>query len=100
MAPERRAIIKPAGHTPDCRPEGDDEETIMDRTTKILLAAIALRLWANAAAIIVKPASAQGEDNILAGLLGQLEQIRTAVAQMAAVFDKIEGGHCVNRKIC
>jgi hypothetical protein len=72
----------------------------MDRTTKILLAAIALGLWANAAAIIVKPASAQGADNILAGLLGQLEQIRTAVAQMAVVFDRIEGGRCVNRKIC
>jgi hypothetical protein len=81
-------------------PEGDKEETIMDRTAKILLAAIALGLWANAAATIVKPASAQGADNILAGLLGQLEQMQTAVAHMAVSFDKIEGGRCVNRKIC
>ena len=72
----------------------------MDRTTKILLAAIALGLWANAAATIVKPASAQGADNLLAGLLGQLEQIQSAVAQMAVSFDKIEGGRCFNRKIC
>jgi hypothetical protein len=64
------------------------------------LRAITLGLWANAAATIVKPASAQGADNILAGLLGQLEQMQTAVAHMAVSFDKIEGGRCVNRKIC
>jgi hypothetical protein len=72
----------------------------VDRTTKILLAAIALGLWANAAATIVKPASAQGADNLLAGILGQLEQIQSGVAQMAESFGRIERGSCLNRKIC
>jgi hypothetical protein len=50
----------------------------MDRTTKILLAAIALGLWANAAATMVRPAIAQissTDFSIMASRLSHIEDL-------------------------
>jgi len=71
----------------------------MDRTTKILLAAIALGLWANAAATIIPNVSrsAVAQSNLsLApptnrrGYAGNLEDAVLAVAN----------GFCTNEKLC
>jgi hypothetical protein len=60
-----------------------------DRTTKLLLAAIAAGLWANAVVPLVRsaPASAQ------MGADGLLSNIESSVA-------KIARGSCANSKIC
>jgi hypothetical protein len=60
----------------------------MDRTTKILLAAIAIGLWANIAAFFLQPlkANAQGAESIL----------RSIDSHLSSIYN----GICINRKIC
>ena len=53
----------------------------MDRTTKLLLAAIALGLWANAVATVVRPARADSNT-------------------VEMYISSIANGTCINRKIC
>jgi hypothetical protein len=57
----------------------------MDRTTKILLAAIALGLWANAAATIVRPAFAD---------------VGSSIHNIETMVSNIYKGACPNNKIC
>jgi hypothetical protein len=63
----------------------------MDRTTKLLLAAIALGLWANAASTVVKPSFAQSR-------LGNT--IDYSVETIARELVSISTGTCGNRKLC
>lgn len=58
----------------------------MDRTTKILLTAIAIGLWVNTAAMLFRPLSAHAQDV-------DLSTIENAV-------EAIANGVCVNSKIC
>ena len=65
---------------------------------KILLAAIALGLWANAAATFVRPAHAEFEtqdSSVLANIESDLQSIESAVRALA-----IGGRGCRNKKIC
>lgn len=57
-----------------------------DRTTKILLALIALGLWANALGPVLKPLPAFASDSLLRSIDSTLEDIAR--------------GNCSNRKIC
>jgi len=61
---------------------------MLDRTSKILLAAIAIGLWANVVMPLIKavPASAQVDDELI-------RSIESSVA-------KIARGSCANHKIC
>jgi hypothetical protein len=65
----------------------------MDRTTKILLAAIALGLWANAVMSVIRPAAAQVDGLTLSNISGELSSI-------AKDFKDIASGYCNNRKLC
>jgi hypothetical protein len=79
-----------------------------DNVTKLLLAAIALGLWANAAAHIVQPAKAQGSKMDLdKNLMDSVNNINTNLGNIdgrLAVFIKdlqlIMAGRCQNRQLC
>jgi hypothetical protein len=58
----------------------------MDRTTKILLATIAIGLWANLGFSVFRPVAAVAQSYELSGIASNLSSIA--------------GGVCVNRKIC
>jgi hypothetical protein len=62
----------------------------MDRTTKILLAAIALGLWANAATTVIKPAIAQFSTSRMESLLSDIE----------SNTGRLGRGTCTNSKLC
>jgi hypothetical protein len=66
----------------------------MDRTTKILLAAIALGLWANAGVSALRPATAQ-----LGGLPGSHLSHYDA-KDLASAVVLIANGQCMNSKLC
>lgn len=59
---------------------------MIDRTTKFLLLAIGLGLWANIAALTIRPAMAQHQDTALTDIAGDVHDIAE--------------GNCTNRKIC
>jgi hypothetical protein len=63
----------------------------MDRTTKLLLAAIALGLWANAASTVVKPSFAQAP---------RFATVDYSVETIAREILSISTGTCGNRKLC
>jgi hypothetical protein len=63
----------------------------MDRTTKLLLAAIAVGLWANAATTVAKPSFAQSR-------LGNT--IDYSIETIARELLSISTGTCSNRKLC
>ena len=70
----------------------------MDRTTKLLLAAIAAGLWANALIPLVNTQSVAAQDmydveTILRGIASDLSYIESDL-------DDIEDGYCSNDKIC
>jgi hypothetical protein len=67
-----------------------------DRTTKILLASIALGLWANALIPLVQPISAlaQYESDYI------LKSINAHLANMDVNLDKLQKGSCSNGKLC
>jgi hypothetical protein len=69
----------------------------MDRTTKVLLAAVALGLWANVGVTLLVPAQAQRADNLG---IGPLQGIDQNVERLVGAFEKIAVGICSNRKIC
>jgi hypothetical protein len=61
--------------------------TLTDRTTKVLLAAIAVALWLNALNPWIRPLAAWAQqDGLLARISGDL--------------NRIENGNCNNRRIC
>ncbi len=59
----------------------------MDRTTKLLLAAIAVGLFANASASVVRPAGAQ-------------YNIASDISRMASDISALSWDTCTNRKLC
>jgi hypothetical protein len=76
-----------------------------DNVTKLLLAAIALGLWANAAAHIVQPARAQSSmDKNLTGSMNSINTNLGSIDGRLGVFIKdlqlIMAGRCQNRRLC
>ena len=67
-----------------------------DRTTKILLAAIALGLWANLFGPVLRPitAFAQYESDHI------LRSIDARLASIDFNIDKLQKGSCANGKLC
>jgi hypothetical protein len=67
---------------------------MIDRTTKLILAAIALGLWANFAAQMLRSAAADQIDTlVLNAIAGDTSRaLRSLIA--------VETGRCVNSKIC
>jgi hypothetical protein len=78
---------------------------MIDRTTKIILAAIALGLWANASVSVLRPAKAGDRDLLLVtdNLLlvnDNLSRLMKSVATVGVSVFSIELGSCSNKKIC
>lgn len=67
-----------------------------DRTTKILLAIIALGLWANAMSLFIRPNRVIAQDNVFSSIDSHLSRIDHDVHNLA----DIEDGTCRNSKIC
>lgn len=69
---------------------------MIDRTTKILLACVALGLWANLFAPVLRPltANAQYESDYI------LRSIDAHLARIDANIDKLQRGACANGKLC
>jgi hypothetical protein len=61
-----------------------------DRMTKLILLAIAMGLWANAAVTVVHPASARPEPTVLENYLSDIAQALMAISS----------GQCANHKLC
>jgi hypothetical protein len=84
----------------------------MDRTTKILLAAIALGLWANAGVSALRSATAQvspqgtprpqypPHDADLNDIERELLDINLNLTNVQLGLIGLEEGHCRNRKLC
>jgi hypothetical protein len=70
----------------------------MDKTTKLLLALIALGLWANVLFPLLRPAPIAAQD--FSGMEGYLGNIETTARGIANDLDRIERGACSNDKIC
>jgi hypothetical protein len=66
----------------------------MDKLTKVLLAAIALGLWMNAAPIW-RPARAQQH-----GIEVDTSAMALALSRIAVGLNQIGNGTCKNRKLC
>lgn len=62
---------------------------MLDRTSKIILAAIAAGLWANAALPILKPGTASAQIDI-----------NSVISRIDESVAKIARGACSNSKIC
>jgi hypothetical protein len=73
-----------------------------DNVTKLLLAAIALGLWANAAPHMVPPAKAQSMDKNLMDSVNNINTNLKSIDGRLAVFieDLHLGGRCQNRQLC
>jgi hypothetical protein len=75
-----------------------------DNVTKLLLAAIALGLWANAAGHMVPPATAQSMDKNLMDSVNNINTNLKSIDGRLAVFIEdlhlIMGGRCQNRQLC
>ena len=68
-----------------------------DRTTKLLLALIAMALFLNAIVPLVQPAMVQAQD---AAIERHLRQISNDLQQFSNDFKRISDGSCFNRTIC
>ena len=64
-----------------------------DRTTKTLLALIALGLWANALIPLFRPMPVAAQDS-------QLESIDSHLSKLEMEVSRIGRGTCLNGKIC
>jgi len=70
----------------------------MDRITKLLLAAIAVGLFANAAASVTRPAAA---DTIFEShLSNSVQAIASRLSDLAQEVSSIARGTCKNSKLC
>ena len=69
---------------------------MVDRTTKLLLASIALGLWCNLFALVLRPmtAFAQYESDYI------LRSIDAHLAKIDVNIDKLQRGACANSKLC
>jgi hypothetical protein len=63
-----------------------------DRTTKLLLLAIAIGLWLNAAASFLRPVTVRAA--------ADLDDIGRQLSSMASDLGRIQRGACTNDKIC
>ena len=76
-----------------------------DRTTKALLLAIALGLWANVAAEWLRPVTVHAQDlayieSILRGIQIQLGSISADLSSISNDANSISGGICLKNRIC
>ena len=69
---------------------------MIDRTTKLLLACIALGLWADVLVPVLRPstANAQYESDYI------LRSIDAHLARIDLNIDKLQKGVCANGKLC
>jgi hypothetical protein len=66
---------------------------MIDRTTKILLAAIAFGLWANAGGSLLRVTPAYANDQTEQAMLASLQSIKDDISSLV-------GGNCRNKKLC
>ena len=69
-----------------------------DRTTKLMLALIAMALFLNAIVPLVQPAAVQAQQD--AAIERHLRQISNDLRQFSNDFKRISDGSCFNDKIC
>jgi hypothetical protein len=73
---------------------------VTDKTTKILLAAIALALWANLAAPLFRSSPAGAKAKAEFDNLSILGDIHLDLSDIATGLSDIATGKCRNSKIC
>lgn len=78
---------------------------MIDRTSKVIFAAIALGLWMNVFAPFLHPARASAEElfdvvSALGTIDSDLRKIGGDVSDLESYLHRIEGGICLNKKIC
>jgi hypothetical protein len=71
---------------------------MIDRSTKIILIAIAGGLWANALVHAVRPAAA--DSYILTSINDNLDSIKIISTNTETSISNIEMGWCKNSKLC
>ena len=78
-----------------------------DRATKLLLAVIALGLWANVATALFLPMAAVAQSDELSEIKSDVSSIESSVFSIEGNVSNIEGhvgriphGTCTNSKIC
>ena len=72
-----------------------------DRTTKHLLLAIALGLWANVVTSWLTPTPTHAQDAVdISRMLRTLSDIDSSLDNLEDDVDDIEDGTCSNSKIC
>ncbi len=71
---------------------------MIDRTSKVIFAAIALGLWLNVFAPFLHPARASAED--LFDVVSVLKTIEQEVSSIKSNLQSIELGTCSNKKLC
>ena len=72
-----------------------------DRTTKVLLALIAVALFLNAIVPLVQPAVVQAQYGIIENQLRQMSvSIGGELRQISNELNRISQGNCRNEKIC
>jgi hypothetical protein len=76
--------------------QGGKQTMEIDRTTKAILALIALGLWANAVPRLIHPAAAADNEYVTVSL----GSIVSSLSKIESSLSKIEIGGCFNSKIC
>jgi len=69
---------------------------MIDKTTKLLLALVALGLWINAAISLFRPQPVAAQDAYLSSIDSHLSNIQNDVSSI----ERIARGTCTNGKIC
>lgn len=78
---------------------------MIDRTTKILLVAITLGLWANVLAPVVRPTPANADNSefylvTIESHLRDLSGIKNDLSVIRSDIDGLSSGICLNSKLC
>jgi len=76
---------------------------MIDRTTKLILIAIAGGLWANALIPIMAPKAAHAQDDnsdAITSMASDISDISSDVSDIKSDVSDIAGGTCTNDNIC
>jgi hypothetical protein len=92
FAPRESCVTERQGHFV-WREKAAGDLQMSDRTTKLLLAAIALGLWANLVAFLFQPVVALAQKDDANMILSHVNDIEDELEQ-------IQTGSCSNTKIC
>lgn len=73
---------------------------VTDKSTKLLLAAIAIGLWLNVMNPWLRPVPAEAQTEILSSILRAVRSIQSDVSSIKSDVSSIASGLCLNSTIC